>query len=143
MRATLPIPRSSVAAVTDDRPADLVSQDRYAALLGMRLVDATTESVTVEMTVTSDHLNFLGVTHGGAVFSLADCAMSLACNGGPDRWVAIDTHLVISSPSAEGDVLRAVVTRATGGRRLGTYQATVTRGDGRVVGLFTGTVLKA
>jgi acyl-coenzyme A thioesterase PaaI-like protein len=68
--------------------------------------------------------------------------MSLASNGGAHRAVAIDAHLVISGGSGEGDTLRAVAEPAIGGRTLGTHQVTVTRSDGRVVGLFTGTILR-
>lgn len=94
------------------------------------------------MEVAPQHLNFLDLTHGGAVFSLADCAMSLASNGPGTRAVAIDAHLVISGGSEQGDVLRAVAEPAIGGRTLGSHRISVTRSDGRVVGLFTGTVLR-
>lgn len=125
-----------------ERVARLLAADRYAARLGITLVDASAERIILEMPVVDHLLNFLDVTHGGAVFSLADCAMSLASNGGGDRAVAIDAHLVISGGSAAGDVLRAVAEPAIGGRTLGTHRITVTRGDGRIVGLFTGTVLR-
>ena len=105
-------------------------------------MEATAERVVLEMTIGAEHLNFLDVTHGGAVFSLADCAMSLASNRGEDRAVAIDAHLVISGGSDVGDVLQAVAEPAIGGRTLGTHRITVTRRDGRVVGMFTGTVLR-
>jgi acyl-CoA thioesterase len=124
------------------RVAQLFGQDRYAQHLGVRLIEAKEGRVVLEMPIAPEHLNFLDLTHGGAVFSLADCAMSLASNGGADRAVAIDAHLVISGGSAEGDTLRAVAEPAIGGRTLGTHQVTVTRSDGRVVGLFTGTVLR-
>lgn len=120
----------------------LLAADRFAAHLGIRLVAATSDRVEIEMPVTDEVCNFLGITHGGAVFSLADCAMSLASNGGEHRAVAIDAHLVISGGSEVGDVLTAVAEPAIGGRTLGTHRITVTRGDGRVVGLFTGTVLR-
>ena len=94
----------------------------------------------MEMTVGDEHLNFLGVTHGGAVFSLADCAFSLASNAAGARAVAIDTHLVLTGGSKVGDVLTAVAEEAARGRTLGTYRITVSRGDARVIGLFTGTV---
>lgn len=125
-----------------ERVARLLSADRYASGLGIRLVEASADRVILEMPVAEHHLNFLDLTHGGAVFSLADCAMSLASNGGDDRAVAIDAHLVISGGSAAGDVLRAVAEPAVGGRTLGTHRITVTRGDGRIVGMFTGTVLR-
>lgn len=125
-----------------ERVDRLLAADRYAGHLGIRLVEVLDDRLVLEMPVADEHLNFLDLTHGGAVFSLADCAMSLASNSGEDRAVAIDAHLVISGGSAVGDVLRAVAEPAVGGRTLGTHRITVTRGDGRVVGLFTGTVLR-
>jgi len=74
------------------------------------------------------------------VFSLADCAFSLASNASGDRAVAIDTHMVLTSPSKAGDRLKARATEASRGRSLGTYRVDVTREDGKTVGLFTGTV---
>jgi acyl-CoA thioesterase len=125
-----------------ERIERLLAADRYAAYLDVRLVEASDDRVVLEMPVAAHHLNFLDLTHGGAVFSLADCAMSLASNGHGERAVAIDAHLVISGGSEEGDVLRAVAEPAIGGRTLGTHRITVTRRDGRVVGMFTGTVLR-
>jgi acyl-CoA thioesterase len=94
----------------------------------------------VGLEVTEDHTNFLGVGHGGMLFSLADCAFSLASNSAGDRAVAIDTHLVLSGGVQPGDRLRASVVEVTRGRTLGTYRADVSRDDGRTVALFTGTV---
>jgi acyl-CoA thioesterase len=98
------------------------------------------DEIVVEMTVGEGHVNFLGVGHGGMVFSLADCAFSLASNNGGDRAVAIDTHLVLTAATRPGDRLRASVTETSRGRTLGTYRVDVTRDDGRTAALFTGTV---
>lgn len=121
------------------RLEQLIDADAYAQHLGLRLVPDPS-SVVVQMEVNERHLNFLGVTHGGAVFSLADCAFSLASNLAGDRAVAIDTHLGLTAGSGPGDVLTARAEEVSRGRTLGTYRISVTRGDGRVVGLFTGTV---
>jgi acyl-CoA thioesterase len=74
------------------------------------------------------------------VFSLADCAFSLASNNAGDAAVAIDTHLVLTAATRVGDRLEARVREVSRGRTLGTYRAEVTRGDGRTAALFTGTV---
>jgi acyl-CoA thioesterase len=118
----------------------LFAADPYAALLEIRLIDDDPSAVTVEMPITGSHLNFYEVTHGGAMFSLADCAFSLASNAHGDRAVAIDTHLALTAGTAAGDTLTAVAEEVTRGRTLATYRITVTRGDGRIAGLFTGTV---
>lgn len=123
-----------------DRITDLLERDRYASLLGISLVGVTEETVTVVMPLGKDHENFYDVTHGGAVFSVADCAFSLASNAHGDKAVAIDTHLAITAASKAGDVLTATAEEVTRGRTLATYRVTVTREDGRICGLFTGTV---
>jgi acyl-CoA thioesterase len=118
--------------------ADLFARDRFARSLGMRL--ASTDPVVVEMPLTEDHENFYDVTHGGAVFSVADCAFSLASNAHGDRAVAIDTHLAITAGTMRGDTLIAEAEEVTRGRTLATYRVTVRRSDDRICGLFTGTV---
>ncbi|MEN8240189.1 MAG: hotdog fold thioesterase [Actinomycetota bacterium] len=114
--------------------------DPYAAAQGIRLDRITEDGVVVSLVVTDDHVNFHGVTHGGALFSLADCAFALASNAHGDAAVAIDTHLSITAASHVGDVLTATAHEMTRGRTLGTYRIDITRTDGRTVGLFTGTV---
>jgi len=123
----------------ETRIRELLDRDRYAASLGISLVAVTEDEVIVEMPLTPDHENFHDGVHGGAVFSLADCAFSLASNA-PGDAVAIDTHLALTAGAAAGDTLTAVAVEITRGRTLGTYRVTVTRGDGRICGLFTGTV---
>lgn len=116
------------------------STDAYAAAQGFALGVITAESVTVSMVVRGDHLNFHGVLHGGALFSLADCAFSLASNAYGDTAMAIDTHLVLTAPARLGDTLTATAVEMTRGKTLATYRVDVTRDDGRSAGLFTGTV---
>jgi acyl-CoA thioesterase len=118
----------------------MLGADPYARSLDVDLVSVTGNEIVVSMTVRNDHVNFLGVGHGGMVFSLADCAFALASNNAGDRAVAIDTHLVLTAPTRPGDRLTASVTETSRGRTLGTYRVDVTREDGRTVALFTGTV---
>ncbi len=120
------------------RLGELLEADRYARHLGIRLVDDA--SVTVEMTITKIHLNFLGGLHGGALFSLADCALSLASNH-DSTAVAIDTHLALTGQAEVGETISARAEEIHRGRRTGTYRITVRRQDERVIGIFTGTVL--
>lgn len=122
-----------------ERVQDLLAADNYARGLGVELVRVADDQLVVAMEVTEDHLNFLGLGHGGMVFSLADCALSLASNSAGEA-AAIDTHLVFSAATRAGDRLEATVREESRGRRLGTYRVDVVRSDGRTVALFTGTV---
>jgi acyl-CoA thioesterase len=123
-----------------ERVASLLAADRYAGTLGIELVGVSDDEIVVGIEVTEAHQNFLGVGHGGMVFSLADCAFSLASNNAGNAAVAIDTHLVLTAASRVGDRLEARVREVSRGRTLGTYRAEVIREDGRTAALFTGTV---
>jgi len=116
------------------------ADDPYAQAQGFELVSVKGEEIIVSLLVRPDQVNFLGGTHGGVLFSLADCAFSLASNAHGDTAVAIDTHLAITAGSDVSDTLTATAREMTRGRSLATYRVDVTRGDGRTVALFTGTV---
>lgn len=122
------------------RRQELLDADAVGRWLGVSIVADSDERLVLAMTVSEDHCNFLGGTHGAVVFGLADVGMSLVSN--TDRTaVAIDAHISYTAPSGPGDQLTVEVVRATGGRSMATHRGTVTRSDGRVVGLFTGTTL--
>ena len=129
-----------MSGFSQSRVAELLAADRYAGALGVELVSVTDDEIVVGLDVGESHVNFLGVGHGGMVFSLADCAFSLASNNAGDRAVAIDAHLVLTAPSKPGERLVASARETSRGRTLGTYRVDVTRDDGRIVALFTGTV---
>lgn len=114
--------------------------DRYAQSFGISLVEVGEDFVKVGMTITEEQTNFHGATHGGVVFSLADCAFSLYANSYEPDASAIDTHMVFSAGTKPGDQLTATATEVHRGRTLATYRVVVLRSDGRVVGHFTGTV---
>jgi acyl-CoA thioesterase len=118
----------------------MLQADAYARSLGVELVSVRDDEIVVGLVVGESHVNFLGLGHGGMLFSLADCAFSLASNNAGERAVAIDTHLVLTAPAKVGDRLTASVRETARGRTLGTYRVDVTREDGRTVALFTGTV---
>ena len=117
----------------------MATSDPYATHLGVRLVDSDPERLRATLNVESRHTNFMGLVHGGVVYSLADIALSLISNAAVEA-VALDTHLVQSASAREGDRLTATARPATRSRSVATYQITVERSDGRIIGLFTGTV---
>ena len=124
--------------------ADIVrasfSSDPYANAQGFELVDVNDDTIVVSLIVRPDQVNFHGGTHGGVLFSLADCAFSLASNAHGEPAVAIDTHLAITAGSEVGETLTATAHEMTRGRSLATYRVDVVRSDDRTVALFTGTV---
>ncbi len=122
------------------RVDELLASDSYATLLGVTVVNVGPDEIVVALDVTDDHTNFLGMGHGGMVFSLADCALSLASNTQFETAMAVDAHIALTAPSRPGDRLTARIVEVAASKRLATYRVEVSRGDGRTVAAFTGTV---
>jgi phenylacetic acid degradation protein PaaD len=123
-----------------ERVAELLASDQYASGLGIRLVEVGAESISLEMPVAESMTNFHGGLHGGVLFSLADCALSLYSNSYGEPAVAVDTHMVFSAAVTPGERLSAVVEELNRGRSLASYRVLVRRTDGKLAGHFTGTV---
>jgi len=122
------------------RVGDLLARDNYARSLKVEVVSVDEDEIVIAADVTEDHANFLGLGHGGMVFSLADCALSLASNSQFEKAMAVDAHIALTAPSRPGDRLTARIVEIASGKRLATYRVDVFRGDGRTVATFTGTV---
>ena len=120
--------------------ARLMSRDAYGQHLGIELSEAGEGRAAVRMRVRREHLNFSGSCHGGALFSLADMALGLACNSYGTLAALIDAHLTLSVGVKEGECLSARATELNRTRKLAVYRIDVTRGDGTLVVSLTGTV---
>ncbi|NQV84219.1 MAG: hotdog fold thioesterase [Rhodospirillales bacterium] len=118
----------------------LAERDSFSRMMGITLVEWKAGTVVTEFTVGKDHLNFNGTCHGGVLFAVADVAFGFASNSHGSISAGIDVHMVYPAAAREGDKLRATAVEASRSRRLATYRVEVTRQDGEVVGLFTGTV---
>src|SRR5690606_35603667 len=92
------------------------------------------------MRLGGDHMNFLDVAHGGALYSLCEKALRATASVGGRDVTVVDTHLVLTAGGREGDTFTATVEPVSIGRTLGVYSVPVTRGGGRLGGRMTGAV---
>ena len=111
----------------------------YAHLMGMEILEARPGFARVTMD-TMGKENFLGVAHGGAIFSLADQAFAAAANCGEFLQVAVSVHIQFFSP-AKGR-LEAVARLIAETDRTSLILVEVKSGE-RVVATFEGTAYKA
>jgi len=119
----------------------LIAADRYGQENGFELVAASPGSATVRMRVASRHVNFNGRCHGGAIFSLGDMALGLACNSYGNIATLVDGQMCITSAVEEGEWLQAHAKEMARSRRIGSYQVRVTRSrDDSLVATVHGTV---
>lgn len=115
--------------------------DNLAEALGIKVLEAKDGYSKVTMKVEKIHLNALGFTHGGAIFSLADYAFAQACNFGDNVAVAVQVSINFLKPSVEGDILTAEATRVSDGKTMGLYNVTVCN-QNRQVAFFSGLAFK-
>jgi acyl-CoA thioesterase len=115
--------------------------DYFAEALGIKVLEAKDGYSKVSMKVEKIHLNALGFTHGGAIFSLADYAFAQACNFGENVAVAVQVSINFLKPSVEGDTLTAEAKRVSDGKTMGLYNVTISNQD-KQVAFFSGLAFK-
>jgi acyl-CoA thioesterase len=117
-------------------------QDKFARLLDIKLEAVRPGYARAALTVRPDMLNAVRVTQGGVTFTLADFAFAVASNSHGTTSLALSTQLSFPGSSQEGDRLIAEAREEHSTRRTGLYTVEVKTGDGRLVGLFSGTVFR-
>lgn len=112
--------------------------DRCMRALGVEVLEVRPGFARLRMTVRTDMLNGIQITHGGMIFTLADAAFAFACNSHNRRAVAAGCSIEFLRASNLGDVLTATsVEQAVAGRR-GVYDVRVEDQAGELVALFRG-----
>jgi acyl-CoA thioesterase len=104
-------------------------QDATLRSLGLERLSIEAGQATVAMTVLPAMVNGLGITHGGAIFTLADVTFSLASNTYNERTVSAHCRISFLRPTRLGDYLVATATEVVRSRRSGIYDVRVTLKD--------------
>jgi acyl-CoA thioesterase len=121
----------------------LWSEDATLRSLGLERLSIKPGHAKVAMTVLPAMVNGIGITHGGAIFTLADTTFSLASNSYNERTVAAHCCISYLQPTRLGDRLVATATQIVRSARSGIYDVSVTlentviaefRAHSRVVG---------
>ena len=94
------------------------------------------------MRVGTEHVNPLGVTHGGTIFALADEAFYLSCNNDDVVNVAAEINIHFYRATKPGDVLTAEASAINRGGRLSSYSLVVKDAEGRLVASGMGLACK-
>jgi len=115
----------------------MFAADVASNVLGMRLLRSAPGTATVAMTVADTMVNGHAITHGGYVFTLADTAFAVACNGYGDPTVAAGAAITFLAPTTVGDELVAEAVERVRQGRSGIYDVTVRCAD-KVIAAFRG-----
>jgi acyl-CoA thioesterase len=117
------------------------ASDPYARFLGIRIDKVEEGFASCSVTIGADMCNFLGMVHGGLIFSLADVAFSAASNRDHYPSYALDISGSFLRAARVGDIMRAEARLVHTTRRTGLYRMDVFR-QSDLVATFNGTVFR-
>lgn len=115
-----------------------LARDRFAALVGLELLEVRPGYAKMQLDVGPNHLNALGLAHGGAIFTLAATTFFAACNAAGQEAVGIHMNIACLQPSQEGR-LTAEAREISRSRRLAACEVQVTDSEGVLIAQFQGT----
>lgn len=124
-----------------DTIAGKIAGDPYAGFLGISVDTIEEGFASCSVTIREDLCNFLGMVHGGLVFSLADVAFSAASNRDHYPSYALDVSGSFLKTARVGDIVRAEARLVHTTRRTGLYRMDVYKGA-ELVATFNGTVFR-
>jgi acyl-CoA thioesterase len=119
-----------------------IGTDRFAGHVGIELLDVQPGRATARLEITDHHLNGLGRTQGGAVFTLADLAFAAASNSHGIAAMAISVNIFFVKGTSAGAVLTAHAVEISRNSKLATYQVDVLDETGDRVASFQGMVYR-
>ena len=119
----------------------IFSQDRYAALTGIEIVEADKGYCKARLTIEDKHLNAANVVQGGAIFTLADLAFAVASNSQGQLALAINVNISFLGSKSSG-TLYATATEVGEPKKLGAYDVLVTDEQADIIARFNGIVYR-
>jgi len=122
----------------EDSIVEMINADPFAERMGVEMVVVEEGRAVARMEITPSHKNFLGMIHGGAIFSLADVAFGAAANSWGTRSMAI--HITIDYLAAPGETpyLEAEVRKTGRAGRACHYGMEVRNASSEVVAVLSG-----
>jgi len=120
---------------------DFFKQDRFAAAAGIQTLEAGRGYCRCMMPIGENHMNSVGVVHGGAIFTLADFAFAVASNSHGQLALAVQASISFLKSVSSG-ILYAEATEVVEPTRLGCYEISVSDESGSLVARFSGFVYR-
>jgi len=120
---------------------EFFKKDRFAAHNDIALLEIRPGYAKAQMIISSKHLNGVDITHGGAIFTLADLAFAVASNSHGSVAVGVSAAISYLKATNQG-TLTAEAREIALNPKLATYQVEVRDGNSDMVALFQGTVYR-
>jgi acyl-CoA thioesterase len=120
----------------------LFAGDRFATeMCGCRVIEASCGHAVCAFDIEDTHLNARGSVMGGAIFTLADFALAVACNIGEEPTVAVNNSIQFLN-ATKGNTLFATCDVDKSGRSLGFYTVDISDDTGAPIAKMTATCFR-
>ncbi len=117
-------------------------KDALANYLGITLTEVIPGYARGTMKVKPEHLNGIGVTHGGAIFSLADVVFAAASNAHGPVALALNVHINFFKSTGKGEFLSAEAREVNLTKRTGVYRIEVKNSKEELIAVAEGLVYR-
>jgi len=115
-----------------------LEKDALARHLGIKLIEMKPGYASATMEVTPELLNGAGLTHGSAIFALADIVFAAASNAHGPVALALNVNINFLKATTKGAILNAVAREENLTRKTGVYRLEVKDDSGDLVALAEG-----
>lgn len=119
-----------------------MQNDPLARHLGIQLTEVKPGYARAFLEVKPEHLNGVGVTHGGTIFSLADVVFAAASNSHGPVALALNVHISFLKATTAGETLTAVAREENLTTKTGLYRMEVKDSKEELVAVAEGMVYR-
>lgn len=116
--------------------------DRFGRHNGMEIIEMEEGRARTRLIVADCHLNAENITHGAAVFGLADLALAAASNSYGRPAVALNMNISFVKASGIGSVLTATARQDNLTHRTGLYRIVVENEQKETIAVAEGLVFR-
>lgn len=116
-------------------------KDAFAKKCGIELLDVGKGAAKAKVKLGPEHLNGVGIAHGGIIFTLADYVFAAASNSHGTVAVAINANISYLKAANEG-ILFAQAKEVSCSRKIASYSIEVTNEQNDVIAVFQGMVYR-
>lgn len=124
-----------------DKIRQFFKKDRFAAHNDITLLEIRPGYAKAELIISDKHLNGVDITHGGAIFTLADLAFAVASNSHGSVAVGVSATISYLKATNRG-TLTAEAREVALNPKLATYSVEVRDCSNDLVAIFQGTVYR-
>jgi acyl-CoA thioesterase len=121
---------------------EFFKKDQFANLTGIELLEIDEGYAKAMLKVEERHLNAGRTIQGGAIFSLADYVIGVACNAYGKLSFTLTGSMNFLRTSMVGDILYAEARERFLHKRIGCYQVDVVNQEGELVATMEATVYR-